>query len=120
MGNSVDIEHNKIDNLSFHCSSLWIRRSPSLDALHCFSLRCQATILLYHPRYLLSSIDQSSKQHWLAVNDGKKIRLIDTLASETFLRQELIGHTGNVECLAWSPSVDHLFASGSQDKTVRV
>ena len=40
--------------------------------------------------------------------------------SESSAFTDLVGHTGDVECLAWSPCLDHLLASGSKDKTVRV
>jgi WD40 repeat protein len=66
----------------------------------------------------LSSVDVSSKQYWLAVNDKSNIRLIDSL--NLCILNDLSGHTGDIECLAWSPSIDYLLASGSQDKTIRV
>ncbi len=42
------------------------------------------------------------------------------IESNLCILNDLIGHTGDIECLAWSPSVDFLLASGSQDKTIRV
>ncbi len=55
-------------------------------------MNCSSTLLHYHPRYLLSSIDISSKQYWLAVNNKHNIRLIDTLGNllEIYIT-ELIG-----------------------------
>ncbi|CAF0792052.1 unnamed protein product [Adineta ricciae] len=101
-------------------STLLIRSCPSLSAVHRLPINCLPTILYYHPRYLLSSVDVSSKQYWLAVNDKHNIRLIDTLDSNSCILKDLRGHTGDIECLAWSPSIDHLLASSSQDKTVRL
>jgi len=103
-----------------HDGSLWIRSCPSLDAMHCLSINCSPTMMKYHPRYLLSSIEASAKQYWIAMNDKQNIRLINTLESESSSWIDLSGHTGDVECLAWSPCLDHLLASGSQDKTVRL
>jgi len=60
-------------------SSLYIRSCPSLSSVDRLSINCSPTLLHYHPRYLLSSVDVSSKQYWLAVNDKHNIRLIDTL-----------------------------------------
>jgi hypothetical protein len=60
-------------------SSLLIRSCPSLTSVHRLAINCLPTVIQYHPRYLLSSIDVSSKQYWLAVNDKNNIRLIDTL-----------------------------------------
>ena len=76
--------------------------------------------MIYHPRYLLSSIEQSSKQHWVALTHERRIRLVDTLNASATDVHDLEGHTGDVECMAWSPSIDHLLASGSQDKTIRL
>lgn len=101
-------------------SSLYVRSCPSLSSVHRLSINCSPTILQYHPRYLLSSIDVSSKQYWIAINDKSNIRLIDTLEENSYILKDLIGHTGDVECIAWNPSVDYLLASGSQDKTIRV
>jgi WD40 repeat protein len=101
-------------------SSLYIRSCPSLSSVHRLSINCSPTLIQYHPRYLLSSIEASSKQYWLAVNDKSNVRLIDTLESNSCILRDLMGHTGEIECLAWSPSIDSLLASGSQDKTIRV
>lgn len=60
-------------------SSLYVRSCPSLSSVHRLSINCLPIVLQYHPRYLLSSVDISSKQYWLAVNDKQNIRLIDTL-----------------------------------------
>ena len=99
-------------------SSLLIRSCPSLTSVQRLSINCLPTLIHYHPRYLLSSVDVSSKQYWLAVNDKYNIRLIDSL--NLCILNDLSGHTGDIECLAWSPSIDYLLASGSQDKTIRV
>ncbi|CAF3763564.1 unnamed protein product [Rotaria socialis] len=101
-------------------SSLLIRSCPSLTLVHHHLINCSPTIVHYHPRYLLSSVDISSKQYWLAVNDKQNIRLINSLESNSCIINDLIGHRGDIECLAWSSSVDFLLASGSQDKTVRL
>ncbi|CAF1161460.1 unnamed protein product [Adineta steineri] len=108
--------------LSVICSdsSLFIRSCPSLSSMHRLSINCLPTLLYYHPRYLLSSTDASSKQYWVAVNDKHNIRLIDTSESNLCILNDLIGHTGDIECLAWCPSIDYLLASGSHDKTIRL
>lgn len=54
------------------------------------------------------------------MNHQHRIRLIDTLQADSPILNDLIGHSGDIECLAWSPSIDSLFASGAQDKTIRV
>ncbi|CAF4457056.1 unnamed protein product, partial [Adineta steineri] len=61
--------------LSIICSdsSLFIRSCPSLSSMHRLSINCLPTLLYYHPRYLLSSTDASSKQYWIAVNDKHNI-----------------------------------------------
>ncbi|CAF4873882.1 unnamed protein product [Rotaria sp. Silwood1] len=108
--------------LSVICSdsSLIIRSCPSLASVHHHFINCLPTIIHYHPRYLLSSVDISSKQYWLAVNNKQNIRLINTLDLNSCIINDLIGHTGDIECLAWSTSNDFLLASGSQDKTIRL
>ncbi|CAF1167616.1 unnamed protein product [Rotaria sordida] len=108
--------------LSVICSdsSLLIRSCLSLASVHHHFINCLPTIVHYHPRYLLSSVDISSKQYWLAVNDKQNIRLINTLELNSCIINDLIGHTGDIECLAWSTSLDFLLASGSQDKTIRL
>lgn len=74
----------------------------------------------YHPRYLLSSVEVSPKQYWVAVNHRDRIRLIDTFNSSSPILHDLVGHSGDVECFAWCPWYDYLLASGGQDKTIRV
>ena len=106
--------------LLFFFSSLYIRSCPTLASVHCLAINCRPTLLQYHPRYLLSSVEASLKQHWLAVNHQTRILLIDTLQSDSPILNDLMGHSGDVECLAWSPSIDSLLASGAQDKTIRV
>lgn len=120
-------------------SSLLVRSCPLLSLVHQLPINCLPTVLQHHPRYLLSSVDASTKQYWLAVNDKHNVRLIDSQSNDLVHLQDLFahgipalidpnvcilndlsGHTGDVECLAWSPSVDYLLASGSQDKTIRV
>jgi len=46
--------------------------------------------------------------------------MLFSIESTSCILNDLIGHTGDIECLAWSPSIDFLLASGSQDKTIRV
>ena len=62
-------------------STLLIRSCPSLTLIYCHFINCLPSFVAYHPRYLLSSIDVSCKQYWLAINDQKNIRLINTLGN---------------------------------------
>lgn len=100
--------------------SLYVRTCPNLALLHRLNIDCSPCLIQYHPRYLLSSIECSTKQYWIAVNHKKSIRLIDTMNTDSCILTDLIGHNGDIECLAWCPSIDFLLASGSQDKTIRV
>jgi len=107
--------------ICFCSSSLYIRQCPNLTLLHQLNIDCSPHLIHYHPRYLLSSVDLSIKQYWIAVNHKKAIRLIDTLNNtNSCILNDLVGHTGDIECLSWSPSIDYLLASGSQDKTIRL
>ena len=54
------------------------------------------------------------------MNCRDHIRLIDTQNSSSPILRDLVGHSGDVECLAWCPWHDYLLASGGQDRTIRV
>lgn len=77
----------KRENLTLsicHFRSLWLRSCPSAKAIHNFSVGESVRILCYHPRYLLSTIEASQKQYWLAINNRNNIRVIDTLGKSFF------------------------------------
>ncbi len=65
-------------------------------------------------------IDWSKTGHYLLSGDSEKEILLWSLHKTTQSPKRFLGHTGKILALAWNPQKESVFASGSEDQTIRI